>query len=192
VPARRGRNTLSTVSFEGLASLGLQGSNTLTPTVPGEEAGRPAFGEVRSYSFYTSAASPGIEAGGGYSGIVTAVTGAGTLLSLANSSNIVISGGTGTVKPAQGYVITGVKRLRGLYLRNLDAGATVTVSIPAANGLAGLGWAAAAVVVVLQPDSPWCALFRSGSAVLTAGSNDGLVLVSSAGAPEVHIQALFG
>jgi hypothetical protein len=180
------------VTFEGTASLGLTGRNTIQPTNQGEESGQPIFGEVRSYALLVGASAPVIEAGGGYAGIFTAVTGAGTVLNLANGTNIVISGGTGTIRPAQSYVITALKRLRGLYLRNTHASATVTVSIPAANGLAGLGWAALAVVCVLQPDSPWCQLWRSGSDVLTTTSNDGLKCLASTGSPEVEIRALFG
>src|SRR5215471_9718074 len=68
-------------------------------------------------------------AGGGYQGFFTAAASAGTLLNLADATNIVKSGGTassGPIHAAQGYAISGSKRLRALYFKNTDPAHTVT------------------------------------------------------------------
>ena len=174
-------------TFTGGATFGVSGQNTLS----GNESGTASFGASKSVVLATGAASPQVESGGGYSGTFTAVTG-GTLLNLANGSNIVISGGAGSIAPAQGYVITAVKKLRTLYLENTDGTNTVTVSCPATLFLAGVGWVASQVVVTLQPGGAVQFVFPAGSSVLTSGANDGLSFVSSAGSPVVRIAATFG
>jgi hypothetical protein len=103
------------VTFGGSASLALGGSNVLS----GEEAGNPTFGKSKGASFQVGAVAPQIEGGGGYSGTFTCPTTGGTL-NLADSTNICKTGAVGTIRPNQGYVITAVKKLRALYLENLD------------------------------------------------------------------------
>lgn len=173
--------------FTGRVSCAISGKNTLS----GNETGEPTFGQSYGNDVGVSAVSPAVESGGGYAGSFTAVTG-GTLLNLAHSTNIVISGGTGPVGPAQGYVITAAKKLRSLYLENTDAAIVVTVSIPGSNGLAGCGFSAGEHVVTLQPKGVLLLVFPTGSSVLTAGSNDGITATSASGTPSVKIAATFG
>jgi hypothetical protein len=175
------------VTFGGSASLALGGSNVLS----GEEAGNPTFGKSKGVSFLVGAVAPQIEGGGGYSGTFTCPTTGGTL-NLADSTNICKTGAVGTIRPNQGYVITAVKKLRALYLENLDTVKVVTVTCPATLFLAGVGWVASQVVVTLQPLGAALYLFPAGSAVLTAGTNDALLFTSDAGTPTVAIAALFG
>lgn len=175
------------VTFGGAAALSLSGQNSLS----GEESGNPTFGKSKSASFLVGAVAPQIEGGGGYSGTFTCPTSGGTL-NLADSTNICKTGAVGTIRPNQGYVITALKKLRALYVENLDTANTVTVTCPATLFLAGVGWVASQVVVVLQPLGAHQFLWPVGSAVLTAGTNDALVFTSSAGTPTVAIAALFG
>jgi hypothetical protein len=177
------------VAFSGNAQCLLRGVNAIT----GNDDGSTTFGGNVNRNLSPTAVAPDVVAGGGYQGVFTAVTG-GTLLNLANGSSIVISGGAvvSGCAPAQGYVISGAKKLKALYLENLDDTRTVTVSIPSSNGLAGLGWVGSGVVVVLQPRASAMLIFPTGSSTLTSGSNDGLTFTSSAASPNVKIAAAFG
>lgn len=181
------RYAYAATTFSGAVSGQVIGVNTLA----GNESGNSTFKAGFTHSLATGAAAPDIISGGGYQGTFTCPTTGGTLV-LANSTNICSTGATGTIAPAQGYVITGAKKLRCLYLENTDAMNTVTVTIPASNGLAGLTWGASATIVVLQPGGSVVYTFPNGSSTLTTGTNDAIVCTSSAGTPTVRIAATFG
>jgi hypothetical protein len=68
----------------------------------------------------------------------------------------------------------------------------VTVTCPATLFVAGLGWVGSQVIDVLQPGGAFVKLWPTGSAVLTAASNDAIVLTADAGTPTVEIAAVFG
>ncbi len=174
-------------TFSGNAGLSLAIVNALS----GDEIGQAALGKSYAARFVVGAVSPDIEGGGGYGGTFTAASTGGTL-NLADSTNICKTGATGTILPAQGYVITAAKKLRALQLKNLDAAIVVTVTCPATLFVAGLGWVASQVVTVLQPLGMYVGVWPTGSSVLTAGTNDALVFTSASGTPTVEIVAIFG
>lgn len=177
----------TTATFTGSYAAALAGLNTLS----GSETGSASLGKSSAQNFQVSASSPTVEGGGGYSGSFTAVTG-GTVCYLSNGTNIVQSGGTGTILPAQGYTVSGAKKLRALYLKNTDSTSIVTVTASTSNTLAGLGWTAGGVMATLQPLGVAMLVFPSGSSTLTSGSNDSVTLTSNTGSPTVDIAAIFG
>jgi len=174
-------------TFSGSVSARITGVNALS----GNETGSTTFAASLQHAYSTGAVAPDIVAGGGYEGTFTCPTTGGTL-NLADSTNICKTGATGTIAPAQGYVITAAKRLKTLYLENLDATNTVDVTCPATLFVAGVGWVASQEVVKLQPGGAALFIFPAGSSVLTSGTNDALLFTASAGTPTVRIAATFG
>jgi tartrate dehydratase beta subunit/fumarate hydratase class I family protein len=174
-------------TFSGSVSARVTGVNALT----GNEIGSTTFTASVQRNYSPAAVVPDIVGGGGYEGTFTCPTTGGTL-NLADSANICKTGAVGTIAPAQGYIITAVRKLKTLYLENTDGAATVDVTCPATLFLAGVGWVASQEVVKLQPYGAALFVFPAGSAVLTAGTNDALLFTASAGTPTIKIGAVFG
>lgn len=174
--------------FSGSAQQGLSGAVALS----GDQTGSTNIVVGgSSTSFGVGAVSPIVEGGGMLGGVFTLTGGAG-LLNLADAANICKTNTTGPLIPMGGY-LAATKKLRGLYLKNMDATQTVTVTCPATLFIAGLGWVASQVIVVLQPLGEYGpVIWPNGSTALVAGSNDAIVLTPGAGTPIVKIGAIFG
>lgn len=175
----------TTKKFSGSYSSSISGTTTLS----GDESGSGGFGHSYSKNLNDAPATGEIQAKGGFEGDVSVGTGAGVTLQLAHATDPFQGGGD--TPQAMGYLPSGVDRLRILSMLN-NGDQNVTASIPAANGLAGLGWAADDVVATLQPGGQFGQAWPNGSSVLTAGTNDGLKLVAASGTQIVSVCAVLG
>jgi hypothetical protein len=144
---------------------------------------------------------------GGYGGAVTAQAQLSAALAAANMSGFL--SGTLTAEAgdilladpgdpfqdmgdssyAPGFVPEG-KSLKFLYIENMDAEETVTVSRAASNGLpifktAGHG-------LDLPPGAALCLFLPDGTVALETGVNDALTLAVSGGTPDVKLLAGYG